>query len=147
MKLSAAFGDTKELRTKSFELGNHKFKVRVPLTKELEDMTARCETVDEAKFATRYSKATAGFKEGDGVEIKEDDVIVDGRSTKELVRSAIKMENRIVEFIKLLVPEQGSLEDITYEDIEAEWPFAVQLEMLEKISEAIQPGYKDSRKN
>ena len=78
MKLSAAFGDTKELRTKSFELGNHKFKVRVPLTKELEDMTARCEAVDEAKFATRYSKATAGFKEGDGVEIKEDDVIVDG---------------------------------------------------------------------
>ena len=147
MKLSAAFGDTKELRTKYFELGNHKFKVRVPLTKELEDMTARCEAVDEAKFATRYSKATAGFKEGDGVEIKKDDVIVDGRSTKELVRSAIKMENRIVEFIKLLVPEQGSLEDITYEDIEAEWPFAVQLEMLEKISEAIQPGYKDSRKN
>ena len=147
MKLSAAFGDTKELRTKYFELGNHKFKVRVPLTKELEDMTARCEAVDEAKFATRYSKATAGFKEGEGVEIKEDDVIVDGRSTKELVRSAIKMENRIVEFIKLLVPEQGSLEDITYEDIEAEWPFAVQLEMLEKISEAIQPGYKDSRKN
>jgi hypothetical protein len=46
-----------------------------------------------------------------------------------------------------LVPVNGTLDEITYEDIEAEWPTAVQLEILAKISEAIQPGYKDSRKN
>jgi len=148
MKLSGAFGDTLQLRTKTFELGGMTFKVRVPLTKELEEMTARCDVIDQAAFKTRYEKAVANFKESkDGVEIKKDDVIVDGRSTKDLVQSAMKMENRIVEFIKLLVPENGSLDGLTYEDIEAEWPFAVQLEMLEKISEAIQPGYKDSRKN
>ena len=49
--------------------------------------------------------------------------------------------------VKLLVPEAGNLDDITYEEIEAEWPMAVQLDMTEKIAEAIQPGYKDARKN
>lgn len=147
MKLSAAFGDTTQLRTKTFELGGHTFKVRIPLTKELEDIGKRTDVLDEAKFKERYEKASAGFKEAEGVEIKKDDVIVEGRSTKELVRSAMKMENRIVEFVKLLVPETGNLDGLTYEDIEAEWPFSIQIEMLEKISEAIQPGYKDSRKN
>ena len=147
-KLASAFGDSLQLRTKTFELGGHIFKVRIPLTKELEEISARCETINDTAFKARYDKAVAGFKESkDGVEIKKDDVIVDGRSTKELVQSAMKMENRIVEFIKLLIPEAGNLDDITYDDVEAEWPFAVQLEILSKISEAIQPGYKESRKN
>jgi hypothetical protein len=59
----------------------------------------------------------------------------------------MQMENRTVEFMKLVVPEAGTLDDITYQEIDEEFPFPVQLEMLNKISEAIQPGYKDSRKN
>jgi hypothetical protein len=47
----------------------------------------------------------------------------------------------------LLVAENGSLEDITYKDIEAEFPMAIQLELVSKITEVIQPGYKDARKN
>jgi hypothetical protein len=57
------------------------------------------------------------------------------------------MEQRIVQFIRLLVAEVGTLDNLTYEDVDAEWPMAVQLEMIAKITEAIQPGYKDSRKN
>jgi hypothetical protein len=74
-------------------------------------------------------------------------VIIEGRSTRELVKSIMQMENRTVEYIKLIVPENGNLDDITYKEIDEEWPFQVQLEILNKISEAIQPGYKDSRKN
>ena len=81
------------------------------------------------------------------IEITEDDVIIEGRSTKDLVKKIIMMENRMVQFVRLLVPEVGTLDDITYEDIDAEWPMPVQLEMIAKITESIQPGYKDSRKN
>ena len=38
-RLSSAFGEkyqSNALRTKSFELGGHTFKVRIPLTKEME---------------------------------------------------------------------------------------------------------------
>jgi hypothetical protein len=57
------------------------------------------------------------------------------------------MERKIVEYFKLLVPVEGTLEDLTYEEIEAEFPVQVQFEFLEKITEAIQPGYKEARKN
>jgi len=78
----------------------------------------------------------------------EDDVVVDGRSTKELVKSVIQMENRVVEFIKLLVPTEGyTLENLTYEEIEDEWPLSVQLEIVSRIGDTIAPSYKEERKN
>lgn len=148
-KLTSAFGEISNLRTKSFELAGYNFKVRVPLTKELDSMQERIEKFDQAEFKKRFDKMTSSFRTGtfDGVVVTEDDVVVEGRSTKELVQTILQMENRMVEYIRLLIPVNGTLDEITYEDIEAEWPYPVQLEILAKISEAIQPGYKDSRKN
>jgi hypothetical protein len=148
-KLTSAFGEISNLRTKTFELAGHEFKVRVPLTKELDAMQERIEKFDQAEYQKRFDKMTASFRTGtfDGVEVTDDDVVVEGRSTKELVKTILQMENRVVEYIRLLVPVNGTLDGITYEEIEAEWPTSVQLEILAKISEAIQPGYKDSRKN
>lgn len=148
-KLTSAFGEISNLRTKSFELAGYDFKVRVPLTKELDAMQERILKIDQAEFQKRFDKMTASFRNDtiEGVVVTDDDVIVEGRSTKELVETILQMENRIVEYIRLLVPVNGTLDDITYEEIEAEWPTAVQLEILAKITEAIQPGYKDSRKN
>jgi hypothetical protein len=107
-------------------------------------------TIDDKALNERYKKMSASFHDGvvlDGVVVTDDDVIIEGRSTKELARSVILMEQRIVEYIKLLIPENGDWNDLTYEEVEAEWPMTVQLEMIAKISETIQPGYKDSRKN
>jgi phosphoserine aminotransferase len=148
-KLTSAFGEISNLRTKSFELAGYNFNVRVPLTKELDSMQDRIEKFDQAEFQKRFDKMTASFRNDtiEGVEVTDDDVIVEGRSTKELVKTILQMENRVVEYIRLLVPVNGTLDGITYEEIEAEWPTTVQLEMIAKISEAIQPGYKDSRKN
>lgn len=149
-RLSSAFGETTNLRTKTFELAGHEFKVRVPLSKELDDMQDRISKIDATEFKIRFDKMTSTFRnvsDIEGVVVTDDDVIVEGRSTKELVETILQMENRVVEYIKLLVPVNGTLDEITYADIEAEWPTAVQLEMLARISESIQPGYKDSRKN
>lgn len=147
-RLSSAFGGVDNLRIKSFELAGHTFKVRVPLTKEMDEINERVKKIDQKEAKKRYEKMTKGFTDGiEGVIVSEDDVVVDGRSTKELVETVMMMENRIVEFIKLLVPEEGTLSDITYEEIEAEWPMSVQLEIVGKISDVIQPGYKEERKN
>jgi len=152
-RIQSAFGDSYQkahLRTKTFELGGHVFKVRIPLTKEMEQIEEAIEKINPEDLQTRYEKMSASFRTGtviEGIEITEHDVIIEGRSTKDLVKKIIMMENRMVQFIRLLVPEVGTLDDITYEDIDAEWPMAVQLEMIAKITESIQPGYKDSRKN
>lgn len=151
-RLSSAFGDkyqSQTLRTKTFELGGHTFKVRIPLSKEMEEIQERINKVDEAEAKRRFDKMTSSFRDSEieGVIVSEDDVIVDGRSSKELVNTILIVEARIVEYIKLLVPEVGDFDGLTYEEVEAEWPMSVQLELLSCISEAIQPGYKDARKN
>lgn len=152
-RIQSAFGDSYQkahLRTKTFELGGHVFKVRIPLTKEMEQIEEAIEAINPEDLQARYEKMSASFRTGtviEGIEITEDDVIIEGRSTKDLVKKIIMMENRMVQFVRLLVPEVGTLDDITYEDIDAEWPMPVQLEMIAKITESIQPGYKDSRKN
>jgi len=149
-RIQSAFGEIPNLRTKAFELAGYNFKVRIPLTKELDAMQERIEKFDQAEFKKRLDKMTSSFRDSqaiEGIVVTEDDVVIEGRSTKELIQTILQMENRMVEYIRLLIPVNGTLDEITYEDIEAEWPTAVQLEILAKISEAIQPGYKDSRKN
>ena len=146
MKLSSALGTSENIRVRTFELGGHKFKVRIPLSKQMDEINERTEKIDPIKYQGRFDKVVKGL---DGPEVKrtEDDVIVDGRSTKELIQSAMRFENRMVEFVRLLVPEQGTLDDITYEDIESEWPLATQLEVISAIGEAIQPSFGEARKN
>jgi hypothetical protein len=39
------------------------------------------------------------------------------------------------------------LEDLTYQDIEEEFPLSTQLALVEKIAEVISPTYRESRGN
>ena len=152
-RISSAFAgsyNSASLRTKTFELAGHTFKVRIPLTKELEDIQSRIEKIDQADAQSRYEKMTASFRDSnaiEGVVVTDEDVVVEGRSTRELVKSIIQMETRTLEYMKLLVPDVGDFDNLTYADIDEEFPLPVQLEILSKIAETIQPGYKDSRKN
>ena len=68
-------------------------------------------------------------------------------SSKETVSSILRMEKKILRYFQFLVPEEGTSEDFTYADIEEELPLQLQLEILEKINEAIEPNYREARKN
>lgn len=137
-RLATAFKINDSIRTKEFELGGFPFKVRVPLDKELEDITKRFVTVSDKDLEARMKKMTALLKDEDTKEVE---------INKESVQSIIRMEQKITEYIRLLIPVEGDISDITYEEISEEFPLQVQLELLTKITEAIQPGYKDARKN
>lgn len=153
-KLASAFGKKYEsavaqIRTKTFSIGGHEFKVRVPLTAEMNALQERVAKIDPDKLQAKFDDMTKELRDAppSGVEITETDVIIEGKSTKELAKAVLMMESRVVEYIRLLIPVNGSLDDITYEEIEAEWPLSVQMEIVDRINESIQPGYKDSRKN
>ena len=148
-RLGSAFKNSDAMRLKTFELAGQIFRVRIPLTKEMEAIEERIKNINADEEQRRYDKMVAGFTdvEIEGVVKTENDLIVDGRSTREMVRMVLQMENRVVEFVKLLVPVDGTLDDITYEEIDAEWPMSVQLDLLAKINEVISPGYKEERKN
>lgn len=160
-KLSKALGNKYQAKrtnifTRTFELGGHTFKVRIPFVAEADKIYEKINSPDE-KHIEKIYQTLAGpilkFKDtpeqGAEIEYQENDIVVNGRSMREAARNKAITENRVVEYIKLLIPEdpEMSLDDLTYEEVEAEFPWTVQIALIEKISEAISPGYKETRGN
>ena len=158
-KFSLAFGDKyqtnrKNLLIRSFELGGHTFKVRIPLVAESDAIYKKVSEPDEETIEKVYQeiiKPLRQFENNQTEEFKftDDDILVDGRSMREAAKNKAITEARITEFFKLLVPEMEgvTLEDLTYADIEEEFPISVQMQIVEKIGEVISPTYREARGN
>lgn len=158
-RLAKAFGNKyekkrTELLIRKFELGGHTFRVRIPLVAESDEIYKRVTNPDAERVGELYktmSEPLYKHKEAadEGFQFLEDDILVQGRSLREAAKNKAILEARIVEYVKLLQPEVegASLEDLTYADVEAEWPLAVQMALVEKIGEVISPGYKETRGN
>ena len=150
-KLGSALGKKYEenrlsVLTRSFELGDHTFKVRVPSVQEIEAIYNYFKNPNQEKIEQEYQlmiKAFENLKDQEGVEVKDNDFIIEGRSIRETAKNKHILQHRIVQYIKFLIPETGSLEDITYQDVETEFPLSVQMTLVEKINEVISPDYKD----
>jgi hypothetical protein len=153
MKLSEKLKVNQEiLRTRTFVLNGQKFKVRVPLAVELEGINKRVADVDAAAKIKELLDPLLEKKkqlENENIVYTKDDVIVEGRSTRELAKMTAQTEQRILEMVKLLVPEMegANMDGLTYQEINDEFPFPVQLELMKKIAEVISPGYEEARKN
>lgn len=144
-----------KVRIRTFELGGHTFKVKVPLTSEFEVMQQRMSKPDEAKVEKYFQELTSDlqkFKDDPTAQEKcvwtDDDVTVDGRSMREAAKNKQIAETRITEMFKLLVPEEQGfdMETITYEMIEELFPFPVQMQVVEEIGKTISPTYEAERK-
>jgi len=153
-RLSSALGTGAEFRIKKFELGGHAFRVRVPLVSESDALHSRIIKPDSAAIDKIYADLTKSLDEfktlkNEELVFTETDVVVSGRSMREAATNKAMMEARITEMIRLLQPENpaNTLDDITYAEIELEWPLSVQLALVEKINEVISPGYKENRGN
>jgi hypothetical protein len=158
-KFSSAFGDKyqtnkKNLLTRSFELGGHTFKVRIPLVAESDAIYKKVSEPDEEIVEKTYKEITEPLRQFENNQSEEfkftdNDILVDGRSMREAAKNKAITEARITEFFKLLVPELegASLEDLTYADIEEEFPISVQMQIVEKIGEVISPTYREARGN
>ena len=156
-KLSSGLGLTysakrKEILIKSFELSGHTFKVKIPLVSESDAIYKRIteplpERVKELFNTMTESLLEYKDKENSGMVFTEEDITVGGHSMMEAARNKVMTEQRILEYVKLLVPEDAetNLDHITYADIEEEWPLSVQLALAEKIGEVISPTYKEAR--
>ena len=145
-----------KIRIRSFEYNGEQFKVRVPLTQEAESMFERVDNppaeLVKAKFdeltKELYAKKQEIIDSKADIKFKKDDVVVGEQSLLALAKSQASGEIRILESIKLLVPVNGStLGDITYEQIQEEFPLPVQLSLVKKIAEIVSPAYEDVRKN
>lgn len=149
MKLGASLNiNPDNIRIREFTMAGQKLRVRVPLASEMEAIT---KAVDDVEWQSKFDDLKKSFAADPDAKIEEveDDVMINGKSIKELAIMSAKTEARIVQMVRLLVPaEEGfDMTQISYADIEAEFPFAVQIELMKKISEVISPGYEETRKN
>ena len=158
-KFASAFGEKyqanrKNLLTRSFELGGYTFKVRIPLVAESDAIYKKVSEPDEQAVNVIYDSITKPLLEfkdnqNDDFVFTDDDILVQGRSMREAAKNKAITEARITEFFKLLIPtmEGATLDDLTYQDIEDEFPISVQMQIVDKIGEVISPTYKEARGN
>ncbi len=142
------------VRIRSFELGGHTFKVKVPLTAEFELMQERMKEMPTDKIDKYYKDIIKDLekyrttKEPDiDVKFEANDVLVEGKSMREAAKNKLIAEQRITEMFKLLVPEEVGFDmnTITYEMIEELFPFPVQMQLIEEISKVISTGYEGGK--
>ena len=145
-----------QLRIRKFDFNGHTFRVKIPLTIESDAISKRLETIDKEKVSKVYAELTESFiknkesflkDESLEVEYQDDDIIVKGRSLRDTARNKILTEQRVVEMFKLIVPEEigFDMEDLTYEMIEELFPFAIQMQMMQLISDTISPSYTEAK--
>lgn len=157
MKLASALKiNADQIRIRSFEVNGQQFKVRVPLTTEAEALYEKIKNPDP-KLVEKYYKDLSDpilkekkniQKESDEIKYEENDVIVGKTSIRQLAFDQASSEIRIVETLKLLVPADGTnLNDLTYEEIQADLPLPIQISIVRKITEIISPSYEETQKN
>ena len=135
------------VRIRTFELGGHTFKVKVPLTVEFEIMQERMKLIDEELVEKYYQDITKELDKEDnaeGIVFTDDDILVDNRSMRETARNKVIAEQRITEFFKLIVPEEDGFDmnTITYAMIEELFPFPIQMQIMEEISRVVSIQYE-----
>ena len=152
--LGTKFQENKQsLLTRTFTMGIHSFKVRVPTAGETDAMYERLNNPNKEKIAELWAEKHAKLlkekdKATDGVVVvyEADDILVDGQSLKEKTENIYVAQERIVEYFKLLVPDEGQTWDgLEYSDIENSMPWSIQIELVQNIIDSISPNYKDIR--
>jgi hypothetical protein len=135
--------DKDALRIRTFEFAGHTFKVRVPLTIEFDLMYENLKLPNEELVQSLIDKITKKQKKESDAAVVTDDVKNNKLIRDEALNKAMIQAN-ITAMFKFLVPEEQDFDmsTITYEMIDELFPFAIQMQITEMISETVSPNYK-----
>jgi len=167
-KLGKSYGmvrDQAKIKKIDIELGEVKFslKVRIPLKHEMESLTEKIANPDPEKVNVIYENLTKSIKQaieegGDDflkvlngdketIKVTDDDIVIDGTSTKQVANMTAIWETQVEEYFHLLQSETGEAINETFKDISEEFPEQVIREIVTEIDGAIRPDYKTAKKN
>ena len=167
-KLGASFNEVKnqiKFRTINIDLGEVKFdlKVRILLKREMEDLVAAISSPPKEKVAEIYAKFTApilksieeggeGFLDAVNSEkqmliVKDDDIIVDGSSVKQVASLSASWQIKVEKYFSLLQSDSGEPITENFEQISEEFPESVIRKIVEEIENALKPNYGEVKKN
>lgn len=154
-----------KLRTIKITLGEVTFdlKVKIPLKREMEEMTERITSPSQEKIDAIFVRLSKPIKDviaesgeefvaalnatKESIVIKDDDIIVDGNSVRQVATFTAIHETRVEEYFHLLQSVTGEPITESYEEIAEEFPDIAIKEIVEVIENAIKPDYTTAKKN
>jgi hypothetical protein len=157
--------DQAKIKKIEIELGEVKFnlRVRIPLKHEMETLTEKIANPDPEKVQVIYNNLTKSIKQAieDGgddflkvlnsdketIKVTDDDIVIDGTSTKQVANMTAIWEIQVEEYFHLLQSETGEPITETFKEISQEFPEQVIREIVKEIDNAIRPDYKTAKKN
>jgi hypothetical protein len=138
-------------------------KVRIPVKRELEEMTAEISTPAQEVVDAIYEELSAPLKktladadegfmaalnsESEKIRVTDNDVVVEGNSIRQVAHLTAIWHTQVQRYFGLLQSATGEPINESYDEIADEFPEAVIKEIIEKIDSAIRPNYKDAKKN
>jgi hypothetical protein len=138
-------------------------KVRIPFKQEMESINETIVAVDETKVETLYKKLSKPVKKSideggdeflkainkdkDFIIVKDNDIIVDGNSIRNVATLSIMWEIKVEEYFHLLVSETGEPITESFEEISKEFPEDVIKQIVNEIEKVIKPDYSSVKKN
>ena len=157
--------DELPIRKITIDLGEVKFdlRLRVPLKKQMEELTARVLTPSPERVEEIYQRLSAPMRQtiaegGDeflkalndkkqAVIVTDDDLVIDGTSVRQVAQLQAMDEIKVEEYFHLLISETNEPVTESYEQIIAEFPEFVVKEIVDAIQGAIAPDYRTTKKN
>lgn len=157
--------DELPIRKITIDLGEVKFdlRLRVPLKKQMEELTARVLSPSPERVEEIYQRLSAPMRQtitdgGDeflkalnekkqAVIVTDDDLVIDGTSVRQVAQLQAMDEIKVEEYFHLLISETNEPVTETYEQIIAEFPEFVVKEIVDAIQGAIAPDYRTTKKN
>jgi hypothetical protein len=167
-KLGSSFNEVKnqiKLRTINIDLGEVKFdlKVRILLKREMEDLVSAIASPPKEKVEEIYKNFTApilksieeggeGFLDAINSEkqmliVKDDDIIVDGSSVKQVASLSASWQIKVEKYFSLLQSDSGEPINENFEQISEEFPESVIKKIVEEIENVLKPNYGEVKKN
>lgn len=138
-------------------------KVRVPVKREMDEITAKMSTADSELVEKLYEEMAKPLREtvsevddgfldalnanGEKMRFTDNDVIVSGTSVRSVANLTALWQRQVEMYFSLLQTQTAEPVNESYEEIAEEFPEAVIREIVKRIDEAIRPSYKDAKKN
>lgn len=139
------------------------FKVRIPVKREMEELTAAISNPDETivqqifdKFALPLKKTidesgseflNALNADSEKIKVTDNDVVVNGTSIRQVAQMTAVWQLQVEKYFALLQTPTGEPVNETFEQIADEFPEQTIREIVNNIEEAIRPSYKETKKN
>jgi len=153
MKLYERLGGFKRTKYKTITFNGHDLEVYVPTRNEMQSLTDRLRRPSDELIDAEYQEIIKSLWDflkptDEGVEIKGDDVLVQGSSMKTAARYKAIAKMREIAMISLVGFKEGEdLFALSYEDISETLSEVDIKNLVDLIQQAVDPNYEATRKN